>query len=68
LLLDGVFTEGADGGLAFHPAEPPTDEELARLLATIYRRVRRLLARRGLDVVDAPDVDPLAEESPCWRT
>ncbi len=37
---------------------------MARLLATIVRRIRRLLTRRGLDVGDAPDVDPLAEESP----
>ncbi len=29
-----------------------------------YQRVQRLLARRGLDVDDPPDVDPLAEESP----
>jgi hypothetical protein len=64
LVLDGVFAEGDDGGLEFHAAEPPSDEEVARLLATIYRRVRRLLARRGLDVDDTPDVDPLAEESP----
>jgi Putative transposase/Transposase zinc-binding domain len=64
LVLDGVFAEGADGTLAFHPAEPPSAAEVARLLATVYRRVRRLLARRGLDVEDAPDVDPLAEESP----
>src|SRR5204862_2555323 len=49
LLLDGVFAEGEDGSLEFHAAEPPSDEEVARLLATIYRRVQRLLARRGLD-------------------
>ena len=64
LVLDGVFAEGEDGTLAFHPAAPPSDEEVARLLATISRRVRRLLARRGLDVDDPPDVDALAEESP----
>src|SRR5216110_3273555 len=64
LLLDGVFAAGEDGSLEFHAAEPPSDEEVAHLLATIYRRVQRLLARRGLDVDDAPDVDPLAEESP----
>src|SRR5947199_9638209 len=64
LLLDGVFAAGEDGSLEFHAAEPPSDEEVARRLATIYRRVQRLLARRGLDVDDAPDVDPLAEESP----
>src|SRR5439155_103183 len=45
LLLDGVFAEGEDGSLEFHAAEPPSDEEVARLLATIYRRVQRLLAR-----------------------
>src|SRR5438309_7249957 len=50
LVLDGVFGEAPDGTLAFHAAKPPSDEEVARLLATIYRRVRRLLARRGLDV------------------
>src|SRR5207253_4202773 len=64
LLLDGVFAAGEDGSLEFHAAERPSDEEVARLLATIYRRVQRLLARRGLDVDDPPDVDPLAEESP----
>ncbi len=63
LLLDGVFAEGVNGALEFHRADPPGNAEVARLLATIYRRVRRLLARRGLDVEDAPDIDPLAEES-----
>ena len=43
LLLDGVFAEGEDGSLEFHAAEPPSDEEVARPLATIYRRVQRLL-------------------------
>ena len=61
LLPDGVFAEGAGGTLQFHAAEPPSDEEVARLLATIYRRVRRLLARRGLEVGDAADLDPLTE-------
>jgi len=64
LFLDGVFAEAADGTLEFHPADPPSDEEVAWLLAAIRRRVLRLLARRGLAVEDAPDVDPLAEESP----
>jgi hypothetical protein len=64
LLLDGVFAEAADGTLEFHPADPPSDEDVARLLATIRRRVLRLLVRRGLAAEDAPDVDPVAEESP----
>ena len=64
LMLDGVFAEGDDGILELHAAEAPSDEEVAGLLATIYRRVRRLLARRGLGVDHVSDVDPLAEESP----
>ena len=64
LFLDGVFAEGAGGTLEFRPADPPSDEDVARLLATIRRRELRLLARRGLVAEDGPDVDPLAEESP----
>jgi hypothetical protein len=47
LVLDGVFAESGDGTLRFLPAPAPTDEEVASLLATIARRVRRLLQRRG---------------------
>jgi hypothetical protein len=65
LVLDGVFTEAADGTLRFHPAPAPTDAEVARLLATIRTRVLRLLRRRGLfaeaENENAPD--PLAETS-----
>jgi len=45
LFLDGVFAEAGDGSLEFHPADPPSDEDVARLLATIRRRVLRLLAQ-----------------------
>jgi hypothetical protein len=65
LVLDGVFAESETGLLRFHPAPPPSDEEVARLLATIRTRVRRLLARRGLEpqAQDLAPPDPLAEES-----
>ncbi len=65
LVLDGVFAETETGGLRFHPASPPSDEAVARLLATIRTRVRRLLSRRGLEPqdVDVASPDPLAEES-----
>ncbi len=36
----------------------------ARGFATIHRRVQRRLARCGLAVEDAAELDPLAEESP----
>src|SRR5438045_3918878 len=41
LPLDGVFAAGEDGSLEFHAAEPPSDEEVARLLAPIYLRLCR---------------------------
>ena len=46
--LDGVFWLAPDGTLRFHALPPPTDAEVARLVATIARRVGKLLARRGL--------------------
>jgi hypothetical protein len=52
LILDGVFSQDQAGGLAFHPAPPPSDEEVGHVLATIRHRVRRLLARRGLEPGD----------------
>jgi hypothetical protein len=60
--LDGVFAPGADGTLRFHCLPPPSDVDVARLVATIARRVGRLLMRRGL-VDDADATDPLAAES-----
>ncbi len=64
LALDGVFSEDATGALRFHPAPSPRDDEVARLLATIRRRVLRLLRRRGLaSDEDVAPPDPLAEES-----
>jgi hypothetical protein len=65
LVLDGVFTEGAEKMLRFEPTPPPTDEEIGVVLATIRTRVRRLLRRRGLDVeADVTPSDVLAEASP----
>ena len=47
LLPEGLWSEG-DGGLRFVPVEAPTDDEVARVCATVGRRVMRLLRRRGL--------------------
>src|SRR5207253_4154699 len=66
LLLDGVFAAGEDGSLEFHAAEPPSDEEVARLLATIYRRVQRLLARRGLEAMTPPTSTHSPRNRPRW--
>jgi hypothetical protein len=66
LVLDGMFSEGAAGTLAFHPAPAPSDAEVAAALATIRYRVQRLLVRRGLEPAAAAPgpADRLAEESP----
>jgi len=65
LVLDGVFSQPRSGPLTFHPAPPPSDDDVAHVLATVRARVRLLLARRHLEPTDdtaAPD--PLAEASP----
>jgi hypothetical protein len=61
-----VFTEDAEGALAFHPAPGPSDGEVAAALATIRHRVQRLLVRHGLEPADdaTGPADRLADESP----
>ena len=65
LALDGVFNESAPGVLEFHPAAPPSDGQVAQVLARIRRRVHRLLVRRGFDPGDDGTTPPdaLADES-----
>jgi hypothetical protein len=66
LVLDGVFAEDATGTLIFHPALPPDGEALDALLATLARRIERLLNRRGVWTEHAEPAagDPWAEEAP----
>ena len=64
IVLDGVFTESADGELSFHAAPPPTDEELAQLLGAVRTRTLRYLTRQGLLDDDRADFDPLCDEAP----
>ncbi len=66
LVFDGVLSRVPGGGLAFSPAGPPSDAEVAQVLDTIRRRVRRLLRHRGLEPRDEGTGldDPLAEASP----
>ena len=50
LAVQGVFAEGPDGALRFAPAAAPTDADVARLLATVRRRIVRLVTRHGIDL------------------
>jgi hypothetical protein len=48
VVLDGVFTRSIPTGApVFHALSAPTDAEVADVLDQVYRRVRRLLRRRG---------------------
>jgi hypothetical protein len=66
LVLDGVFVRDDAGEAVFRPLPPPTDADVARILGTIARRVRRLLARRGLlpGGADEGEGDVAADLSP----
>jgi hypothetical protein len=44
LVLDGVFVREADGTLRFHPATPPTDEDVRRVVVRVRRRLERLFS------------------------
>jgi len=66
MVLDGVFTQDAQGGVRFHAARHPTAPDLAPLLVTTATRIDNLLAKRGVfegrDGLDVPD--PWVEETP----
>jgi hypothetical protein len=65
LVLDGVFAEDDAGGLCFHAAPPPTDEDIDGVLARSRGGWNRLLARRGVVEHDAAgDGDPWSEREP----
>ncbi|MGH7645814.1 MAG: transposase, partial [Gemmatimonadales bacterium] len=60
-MLDGVFVRDVDGALRFHPAPPPTDADVQRVVTRVRRRLERLGLVAGTDADG--DVDPLAAES-----
>ena len=53
LFLDGVYTERADGSVAFRWVKAPTSGELTELAQRIAQRIGRLLERHGLLERDA---------------
>ena len=52
LVVPGVFADRADGSRHFAPAPAPSEAEVARLLATVQRRVVRLVARHGIELAN----------------
>jgi len=51
LVAEGVFELWPNGAPRFVPApSPPTDVEVARLLASVRRRIVRLVRRHGIEL------------------
>jgi formylglycine-generating enzyme required for sulfatase activity/dienelactone hydrolase len=63
LVVDGVFAEDGSGRLQFHPVLPPSEADMDQVLATIERRVHRLLERRRV-TGDGHEPDPFVETTP----
>ena len=69
LFLDGVYRFPPGGKPVFHPTPSPTDEDVARVAAAVFRRVERALADREPDaaqrrfVESAPILAAVAEAS-----
>lgn len=61
LALDGVYSETEDGALLFHPAGPPSDDEVAHVVERVARRIKGLLARRAEagDFETEPEADDI---------
>jgi Putative transposase len=69
LLFDGVYTRTSPTARpVFHRLPPPTDADIAVLLARVQRRVRRLLIRRGRWADAEAGSDPFAAQEPLFAS
>jgi Putative transposase/Transposase zinc-binding domain len=69
LLFDGVYTRASPTARpVFHRLPPPTDADIAGLLARVQRRVRRLLMRRGRWPDAEAGSDPFAAQEPLFAS
>jgi hypothetical protein len=69
LLFDGVYTRTSPTARpVFHRLPPPTDTDIAVLLARVQRRVRRLLIRRGRWADAEAGSDPFAAQAPLFAS
>jgi hypothetical protein len=60
MLLDGAFTRDGQGRARFHPAPPPTREELGEVVRRVHRRALAWLARSNL--LDASPGSKVSQE------
>jgi hypothetical protein len=45
IAMNGVYEQQPDGSLLFHPLPAPSDEDIARLARSVYRKVTRYLGQ-----------------------
>ena len=62
VVLDGVFTRDPDAGVLFHPASPPTREELEAIVRRVRDRALAWLRRHGY--LDERPIDERSNEPP----
>ncbi|MBI3782975.1 MAG: transposase [Deltaproteobacteria bacterium] len=62
LVVQGVFVEKADGTLRFVPSPAPCDSDIVSLLATVRRRIMRLVKRHGIDLEQPSTEDDSGDE------
>jgi len=61
LVAQGVFAEKPDGSARFVPSPSPSDPDVEHLLATVRRRILRLVKRHGIDL-EQPSSDDAGDE------
>jgi hypothetical protein len=65
LVFDGVYHEDSEGQIRFRRLPLPTDSEVKRVTASIAKKIRRLLDRRGLGAQTGfEEADPLLRDQP----
>ena len=70
LVVQGVDCRSRRRGAALRTGTRPHDRDVARFLATVQRRISRLVARHGIDLAnrsaEGDGVDPRQLESPAY--
>jgi hypothetical protein len=65
LVFDGVYHEDSEGRIRFRRLSPPSDAEVEKVTASIVKKIRRLLDRRGLGPQTGfEEADPLLRDQP----
>jgi hypothetical protein len=62
VVLDGVLTRNPEAGVVFHPAAPPTRDELDALVRRVQKRTEAWLRRHGY--LDARALEDRSNEPP----